>query len=125
MSLNRVEPRLRVKEHELLSTLAALGGETRLSGELEVRDQADAAHDALSTAESTEAASVLSQTLAEVRRALRRLEDGSYGKCVICGRAIERARLNAIPWTPYCLEDQEKQDLKPAQPDGLAQWQSA
>ena len=50
----------------------------------------------------------------QVRYALQRLEEGTYGKCAVCGRQIERARLEAVPWTPYCLEDQEKQDCKQA-----------
>ena len=42
--------------------------------------------------------------------ALRRIEDGAYGKCAACGRQIEAARLEAITWAPYCLEDKEKQE---------------
>jgi DnaK suppressor protein len=45
-----------------------------------------------------------------VQDALHRIEDGAYGKCIACGRQIEAARPKAIPWAPYCLEDQEKQD---------------
>jgi len=41
---------------------------------------------------------------------LKRIEDGSYGKCTACGRQIEAARLEAVPWAAYCLQDQEKQD---------------
>jgi len=51
-----------------------------------------------------------SQTLIQVQEALRRIEDGTYGECVSCGRPIEASRLEAIPWAPYCLEDQEKQE---------------
>jgi DnaK suppressor protein len=35
--------------------------------------------------------------LAEVEAALGRLDDGSYGTCEVCGRAIPRARLEARP----------------------------
>ena len=45
-----------------------------------------------------------------VREALTRMDEGVYGKCVACGRDIGEARLNAVPWTPYCIEDQEKLD---------------
>jgi DnaK suppressor protein len=65
-----------------------------------------------STSESLETAAVLSMTLEEVRDALQRLARADYGKCTLCGRPIEPSRLQAIPWTPYCLEDQEKMDLK-------------
>src|ERR1035437_2650682 len=54
--------------------------------------------------------SLASQTLTQVQDALRRIEAATYGKCIDCGRQIEPARLQAIPWSSYCLEDQEKQD---------------
>lgn len=44
------------------------------------------------------------QSLRDVQSALLRLDDGTYGRCVICGKEIEPARLAAIPETPYCLE---------------------
>ena len=50
------------------------------------------------------------QTLQQVRDALQRIEDGTFGKCIDCGREIQPARLEAVPWTPYCLEDQQKHD---------------
>jgi DnaK suppressor protein len=124
MNLKHLEPRLRVKEHELLSTMAALGAEARESGEIEVRDHTDDATSSQGTSESLEAATILAATLEEVRDALNRLKHATYGKCTICGREIERSRLAAIPWTPYCLEDQEKQDLK-MHPESSVRWQSA
>lgn len=45
---------------------------------------------------------------AEIRQidaALGRIEDGSYGFCVKCGREISEARLNALPATPFCKDD--------------------
>jgi DnaK suppressor protein len=46
--------------------------------------------------------------LALVRLALERLQDGTYGQCLHCGRAIGDKRLEALPWTPYCIDCQEK-----------------
>ncbi|NLX90069.1 MAG: hypothetical protein GXZ07_00490 [Firmicutes bacterium] len=42
-------------------------------------------------------------TLKEIDDALRRIELGEYGICVRCGRQIEKERLEAIPYTPYCF----------------------
>jgi len=36
--------------------------------------------------------------------ALRRIEDGTYGICEGTGEPIPKARLEGIPWTPYCVE---------------------
>lgn len=40
--------------------------------------------------------------LAEINRALQRMELGSYDKCANCGEAIKLARLSAIPFTILC-----------------------
>jgi DnaK suppressor protein len=112
MNTQHFEKRLRGKERELESTLAGLEGEGRISGEAEVRDSTDEATASQGASESFEEGTLLSHTLEQVRDALGRIKDGTYGACTLCGRQIERARLEAVPWTPYCLEDQEKQDRK-------------
>lgn len=101
---------LREKQSELRAELARLKGEARRAGTAEVRDITDEATADQSTGEALEAVSMESKTLEQVEDALQRVADGAYGKCVICGRPIPPARLEAVPWTPYCLEDQEKLD---------------
>jgi len=44
----------------------------------------------------------------EVQAALKRLDDGTFGKCEMCGREISAARLEAIPYTRYCIKDADK-----------------
>ena len=48
--------------------------------------------------------------LQQVRDALKRIDDGTYGRCVIDGGPIEPPRLEAVPWTPYCLKHQARLD---------------
>jgi DnaK suppressor protein len=43
-------------------------------------------------------------TLGVIEGALERIEEGVYGVCVECGRTIPKTRLNAIPFTPYCVK---------------------
>ena len=45
--------------------------------------------------------------LLEVQEALQRIKDGEYGKCLDDGEMIDPARLQAVPWTSYCLKHQE------------------
>jgi DnaK suppressor protein len=54
-----------------------------------------------------------SQLLREVKAALARIDDDSYGICEICEDAIKPRRLNAVPWTRYCLPCQESIDRSP------------
>lgn len=44
----------------------------------------------------------------QVTDALDRIDDGSYGRCVQCGRAISANRLAALPWVALCIECQEE-----------------
>lgn len=41
--------------------------------------------------------------LAQINRALKRLEDGSYGHCVVCGQPIDERRLAALPHSDRCI----------------------
>jgi DnaK suppressor protein len=46
--------------------------------------------------------------LGQVRAALERLADGTFGECLQCEQIIGPKRLDAVPWTPYCIACQEK-----------------
>ena len=48
--------------------------------------------------------------LRQVRDALRRIADGSYGVCLHCEEEIKPKRLDAVPWTKYCIRCQEAAD---------------
>src|SRR5690242_16950390 len=51
-----------------------------------------------------------SNLLRNVRSALRRIEDGSFGICAHCEEEISPKRLNAVPWAPFCIQCQEQAD---------------
>jgi len=48
------------------------------------------------------------QLLQMVERALARIREGVFGECVNCGNEINAKRLEAVPWTRYCINCQEK-----------------
>lgn len=43
--------------------------------------------------------------LEEIENALRRIEAGTYGVCVVCGRSIGEERLEAVPYATLCIDD--------------------
>jgi DnaK suppressor protein len=45
-----------------------------------------------------------------IDEALARVEAGGYGECVNCGEPVAEKRLDAVPWTRYCLKCQDLQE---------------
>jgi DnaK suppressor protein len=48
------------------------------------------------------------QLLAMVEGALDRIRTGTFGQCISCGEEINAKRLEAVPWTRFCIACQEK-----------------
>ena len=66
-----------------------------------------------------------SKVLRQVRAALQRIHDGSFGTCVECEVAISPKRLVAVPWAPRCIQcqeiaDRDRQDSTEAGSEPLA-----
>lgn len=54
-----------------------------------------------------------SAILQQVRDALTRVDAGTYGTCIVDGGPIEEQRLDAVPWTSYCLKHEQLRDAAP------------
>ncbi len=63
-------------------------------------------NDAFRDEQATEA-DMDATALAQVRAALARINAGTFGLCEVDGEAIEEKRLEAVPWTPFCIKHQE------------------
>jgi DnaK suppressor protein len=50
------------------------------------------------------------QLLNMVETALLRIREGTFGECVNCGNEINGKRLEAVPWTRFCIACQEKKE---------------
>jgi DnaK suppressor protein len=57
-----------------------------------------------------------SNLLRNVRAALHRIEEGTFGTCLHCEEDISIKRLHAVPWAAYCIQCQEIADK--SQEDG-------
>lgn len=53
-----------------------------------------------------------SKMLREVRSALERIQQNTYGTCLNCDEEIGLKRLKAVPWTPLCIACQEQEDRR-------------
>ena len=65
---------------------------------------ADAGSDSNEREKSFLVASIEGNILAELKDALERIKNGSYGICAICDEPIHAKRLEAIPYAKLCLE---------------------
>jgi RNA polymerase-binding protein DksA len=52
------------------------------------------------------------QVLSEIDDALKRVEDGTYGTCTVCGKEIGEERLEAYPWASLCIDDARKAETR-------------
>ena len=88
--LAELEDRLGRIEHDLAEPLDADSSEraVQMEDDLSLEGQAE----------------VISNEIASVRRALERVEDGSYGECVKCGEPISEGRLEARPEAALCIK---------------------
>jgi RNA polymerase-binding protein DksA len=48
--------------------------------------------------------------LSAIDAALERIEDGTFGTCRTCGRPIDPARLEALPYTTQCIDCKRKEE---------------
>jgi RNA polymerase-binding transcription factor DksA len=71
---------------------------------------ADAGTDAMEREKAFLFASAEGRALMEINEALRRLYNGTYGICEVCGEPIGRARLEAMPYARLCVRDKEKEE---------------
>jgi DnaK suppressor protein len=104
------EDALRVKQRELLDSYnrdKAAGNALPDDG---IQDLADKAASAYSKELNFSLSDGERQLLMQIDEAFVRMKDGSYGTCTNCGTVIGEKRLQAVPWTPYCIDCQELQE---------------
>jgi DnaK suppressor protein len=53
-----------------------------------------------------------SNALRQIRRALSRIANGTYGVCLQCKEDISPKRMAAVPWAAFCIKCQEKIDRR-------------
>lgn len=110
MNLEKYRRALMVKQQELIADLKRAGTGGREEPEPGAIDPAD--ESVLSNRKETLFAQADrdSQLLNEVQEALRRIAEGSYGRCQQDGEWIDEVRLEAVPWARFCLKHQAMRD---------------
>ncbi len=117
INMERMKERLEAKRTELQRQIASLTeAHPTPVDPIEISEDSlefeDTAVDFLETQQEQSIEVNEQALLTEVEAALKRIEDGTYGRCVDCGKFIPEKRLEAIPWASRCVEDQEKLEQK-------------
>lgn len=103
-------PRLHAELARARASSAALDADSRSVSAARDNSNVDDEHDPEGTTIASELSqmSVLSRAAttraAEIRAALERLDAGTYGRCRACGDPIAVGRLDARPWTAFCID---------------------
>jgi len=107
---------LLAKQHELVERLRQNGREAR---EIDTDDSADFGDRGLEEqirSDNFGEAQADWNLLHEVQDALRRIHTGAYGRCMADNQPIPVQRLDAVPWTRYCLRHEQQREAGKAPP---------
>ena len=103
--LDKLITTLQEKRHELVSALDSLNQELTLKEDCSISDAAEAASLKERGARAAGIAEQHSRTLAEIDRALTKLENGRYGISEVSGEPIAYERLKLVPWARTGTDD--------------------
>jgi len=105
--LEHFKKKLETEKTQLIATLSEVGQKnpsvpndwqaTTDNIEVDTADENEVADKFEEFAENNNIVGQLEGQLAEVNAALERIEKGTYGACEVCGKAIEKERLEANP----------------------------
>jgi len=104
------EDALRTKQRELVESFErdkAAGNHLNDDG---IQDLADKAASAYSKELNFSLSDTERNLLMQIEEAFVRMRNDSYGVCTNCSATIGEKRLQAVPWTPFCIDCQELQE---------------
>jgi RNA polymerase-binding transcription factor len=111
MDVMSARQRLEEIRNELERSITVLNGAGDQTGSAEYpRDPADAGANLSETERSEAVLAVARRQRSDVLDALHRIDLGTYGTCVDCGRAVPEGRLEAKPEAARCVACQGKLD---------------
>jgi DnaK suppressor protein len=108
INLEKFRRKLEIEREETMHSLDRLGSETRAIDSECAHDNADLCMVNMSRESLFEQCSQCRKTVRLIDAALERIREGTFGQCSGCGNDIQLRRLEAVPWTEFCLRCQEE-----------------
>ena len=106
--LEQFKKKLETRQVELRRSVSRTEHDGRTADEEAAQDIADKAANSYTKEFLFHQSNSERQLLQLVEGALDRIREGAFGQCISCGAEINAKRLDAVPWTRYCIACQEK-----------------
>jgi RNA polymerase-binding protein DksA len=110
--IDELRERLTSEREELAAQLTTIedqafaATQSDMSGDVGVDDEsADAGTATFEREKELSIEQNVRDLIQKIDRALKRIEDGTYGICEVCGKPIEKARIKALPYVDLCIKD--------------------
>ncbi|SRR5579884_2294025 len=115
LDLNKIRQALEAKRDELQASIAGLSYAhpqpvDAIQANDVPQDNEDIATDFLEMQKEQSILVNQQALLEEVQAALKRLDDGTYGRCEVCGKPIPEKRLEVIPWASRDVEHEQQEE---------------
>jgi RNA polymerase-binding protein DksA len=110
--IDELRTRLESEREELSAQLTTIedqafaATQSDMSGDVGVDDEsADAGTATFEREKELSIEQNVRDLIQKIDRALKRIDDGTYGICEVCGKPIEKARIKALPYVDLCIKD--------------------
>jgi RNA polymerase-binding protein DksA len=117
--IDELQARLRGERADLSEQLTTIedqafaATQSDLSGDVGVDDEsADAGTATFEREKELSIEQNVRDLLQKIDRALKRIDQGTYGVCERCGKPIEKARIKALPYVDLCIKDAQAQSRR-------------
>lgn len=104
------EDALRKKQQELYESYERDKAAGNAQPDDGIQDLADRAASAYSKELNFSLSDAERNMLMQIEEAFERMKEGTFAVCANCGNTIGEKRLQAIPWTPFCIDCAELQE---------------
>jgi len=104
------EDALRLKQRQLLDSYNRDKAAGNAQPDDGIQDLADKAASAYSKELNFSLSDGERNLLMAIEEAFNRIREGNFAICTNCGNTIGEKRLQAVPWTPFCIDCQELQE---------------
>ncbi len=112
--IDAIRKKLEARRNELVRKLSEFRNESKTVETDVAQDLADKAESSYTKEFLLSLSDAERDQLFQIDAALKRITKGDFGGCLVCQKEISKKRLAALPWTPLCIECEEKSESETA-----------